>query len=52
VGVIGGAELWVAFAVWALTFVGMVAHVTRTVLLPPAERTGDTEPLVGKGLRR
>jgi tellurite resistance protein TehA-like permease len=52
VGAIGGAELWVAFAVWAFTFVGMVAHVTRTVLLPPAERTGDTEPLVGKGLRR
>ena len=51
VGAIGGAELWVAFAVWALTFVGMVVHVTRTVLLPPAERTGDTEPLVGNGLR-
>ena len=36
VGVIGGAELWVAFAVWALTFVGMVAHVTLLNRAPAA----------------
>lgn len=33
VGAIGSAELWIAFAAWALTLVAMVAHVVRTVLL-------------------
>ena len=32
---IGRAELWLAFAAWALVFVGMVRHVTRTVLRAP-----------------
>jgi len=34
VGAIGSTELWVAFAVWALTLVAMVRHVVRTLLLP------------------
>ena len=32
---VGGAELWVAFAAWALVLAGMVVHVTRSVLLRP-----------------
>jgi tellurite resistance protein TehA-like permease len=36
VGVIGDVELWLAFAVWSLTFVAMGVHLVRTVAL--AER--------------
>lgn len=35
---IGGAELWVAFAAWAMVLAGMVLHVTRSVLLGPRPR--------------
>jgi tellurite resistance protein TehA-like permease len=31
---IGQVELWVAFAVWTVTFLGMLAHLYRTVLRP------------------
>ena len=31
---IGANESWLALAVWAVTFVGMLYHLTRTVLLP------------------
>jgi tellurite resistance protein TehA-like permease len=34
VGAIGSIELWVAFAVWALTLAAMVRHVVRTLMLP------------------
>lgn len=34
VGAIGSTELWVAFAVWALTLAAMVRHVVRTLILP------------------
>ena len=34
VGAIGSAELWVASAVWALTFPAMSVHVVRTVFRP------------------
>jgi hypothetical protein len=34
VGAIGGAELWVAFAAWLLTFAAMLRHLTHTVVLP------------------
>jgi tellurite resistance protein TehA-like permease len=51
VGAIGSAELWLAFAVWALTLVGMLVHVTRTVFLPPGQQTGDPEP-AGGGRKR
>lgn len=34
VGAIGSIELWVAFAVWALTLAAMVRHVVRTLILP------------------
>jgi tellurite resistance protein TehA-like permease len=30
---IGANESWLALAVWALTFAGMLYHLTRTVLL-------------------
>jgi tellurite resistance protein TehA-like permease len=36
VDAIGGAALWLAIAVWALVLVGMVVHVTRTVVTRPA----------------
>ncbi len=32
---IGDIEIWLAVAVWLVTFLGMLAHLTRTVLLPP-----------------
>jgi tellurite resistance protein TehA-like permease len=38
VRLIGGVELWFAFAAWLLTFVAMVVHVTRTVALAPRPR--------------
>ena len=31
---IGQVELWVALAVWSVTFLGMLAHLYRTVLRP------------------
>jgi hypothetical protein len=31
VGAIGSAELWVAFAAWALVLAAMVVHLVRTV---------------------
>jgi tellurite resistance protein TehA-like permease len=34
VGAIGSAELWVAFAAWALVLIAMVVHLVRTVALP------------------
>lgn len=43
VGSIGSAELWVAFAAWAGTFVAMARHIWRTVLVT-APRPG-TEPV-------
>jgi tellurite resistance protein TehA-like permease len=33
VGVIGSAELWVAFAAWLVTVAAMGRHITRTVLV-------------------
>ena len=33
IGVIGGAELWLAFTAWALTFAAMAVHLVRTVPL-------------------
>jgi tellurite resistance protein TehA-like permease len=35
VSVVGSVELWVAFAAWALVFVSMAVHVTRTVFVRP-----------------
>ena len=35
VKVIGDLEIWLAVAVWLVTFVGMLHHLMRTVLLPP-----------------
>ncbi len=35
---IGATEVWVALAVWALTFAGLVLHLLRTIVLPPRER--------------
>ena len=35
---IGGTELWVAFAAWAIVLAGMLLHVTRSVLLGPRPR--------------
>lgn len=35
VSVVGSVELWVAFAAWALVFVAMAVHVTRTVFARP-----------------
>jgi tellurite resistance protein TehA-like permease len=32
---IGDLEIWIGVAAWALTFVGMLAHLARTVLLGP-----------------
>jgi tellurite resistance protein TehA-like permease len=32
---IGDIEIWVGVAAWALTFVGMLVHLVRTVLLGP-----------------
>ena len=32
---IGDIEIWLAVAVWLVTFLGMLLHLTRTVLLPP-----------------
>ena len=43
VGAIGGAELWVAFAAWALSLVAMVWHVVRTVLLPVPDDDGASQ---------
>jgi tellurite resistance protein TehA-like permease len=34
VGAFGAAELWIAFAAWALTLAAMIGHLARTVLLP------------------
>lgn len=34
IGVIGSAELWVAFSVWAITFAAMAVHLYRTVANP------------------
>jgi tellurite resistance protein TehA-like permease len=39
VGAIGSAELWVAFAAWALTLAAMAVHLVRTVALPGARHT-------------
>lgn len=36
VGLIGHLEFWVALAAWLLTFVAMLGHLTRTVLLTPS----------------
>ena len=46
VGAIGSAELWIAFAVWALTLAGMAVHVARTVFLPPG-RQAAAQPAAG-----
>lgn len=35
---IGAAETWIALAVWAVTLLAMVAHLTRSVLLVPRRR--------------
>lgn len=35
VAAIGHGETWVALVAWSLTFVAMLAHVLRTLLLPP-----------------
>jgi hypothetical protein len=35
---IGSDEAWAALAVWAVTFVAMLAHLTRTVLRPAVAR--------------
>ncbi len=35
VAAIGGAELWVAFAAWAVVIVAMIHHVFRTIVLDP-----------------
>ncbi len=35
VTMIGDIEIWIAVAAWALTFAGMLIHLTRTVLLGP-----------------
>lgn len=34
VGAIGTAELWLAFAAWAVTLAAMLLHLVRTVILP------------------
>lgn len=44
VGMIGSAELWVAFAVFSLTFVAMVVHLLHTVLLAPADQAAAEQP--------
>lgn len=36
VTVIGDVEIWLGVAVWAVTFVGMLVHLMRTVILPQA----------------
>jgi tellurite resistance protein TehA-like permease len=43
---IGANESWLALAVWALTFAGMLYHLTRTVLLgrPGGDGTDGSEP--------
>jgi tellurite resistance protein TehA-like permease len=38
VGAVGAAGIWVAFAVWLLTFAAMLAHLYRTLLRPDAVR--------------
>lgn len=38
VAAVGHGEAWVAMAAWLLTFVAMLAHLVRTVLLPPRTR--------------
>jgi len=38
VRVIGENETWVALAAWTLTFIAMVVHLLRTLVLPPPSR--------------
>lgn len=48
VGMIGTAELWVAFAAWAVVFVAMLRHLRLTVFAPSTARpTRDTRPVSG-----
>lgn len=43
VAAIGHNEIWVALAVWLLTFVAMLAHLLRTLLLQPRSRLPEPE---------
>ncbi len=38
---IGKYEIWVALGFWAVIFVAMLVHLTRTLLFPPARLEGD-----------